>query len=228
MYPFYLPGSVLLFFSLTVGTPYLFYKIITVCKRFLDEIPIKGDAREKWALQVFFSRNSCRSLYSDFGYEWRYYKLLMLLQKLVIVAIFIFGVSTPLLVVFALGISHTIFAGLSMYSRPYKDMSVNALAIITLIVNATNAFCGFLLSIGVEIGNTLLLPLGVMNTALPTAFVFYAMVVDYFYEEKVKRQAREALKVCLCCCSFSRVRFLSLTHILSFTRPSFLPSIYPL
>lgn len=206
MYPFYLPGSLLLFFAMTVGTPYLFYKIITICKRYIEEIPIKGDLRDKWPIIVYFSRNSCRSLYSDFSYDWRYYKLTILLQKLVIVAIFIFGISQPFLVTASLALSHAIFACLSIYSRPYKQPVENALAVLCLLVNSTNAICALLVAIGVDLGNKMLLALGVLNVVMPVLFILGAMVSTYYHDLRVAKEAEEALKV-----SFNKVEYLEFT-----------------
>jgi hypothetical protein len=117
-----------------------------------------------------------------------------LLQKLVIVAISIFGISTPLLIVLALGISHGLFAALSIYSRPYKQGVENALAILCLLINCANCICGFLIHIGMDIANTLLIPLGLLNVVLPVSFIMIAIGVDYYQDQKFQKAARLAIK----------------------------------
>lgn len=171
MYPFYLPGSVLIFFASTLGIPWLFHKLVTTITRYLNEIPVKASNEEKWRLQVFMSLNSCAALYYDFNYRWRYYKIIMLVQKLMIVAIFIFGEAQPLILVVGLVFSQMAFAVLSVFNRPYCYTMINILSTTCLLVNGLNAMVAFLVTLGVPIpyygawlivGGNIVLPVSVI------------------------------------------------------------------
>lgn len=106
-------GILLLIVTSTIGTPYLFYRVIHVCEKYLNTISLpdtKESISNQWNQRVYLSRNSCRTLYSDFNYRWRFYKLFMLFQKLVIVAIFIFAMEIPLVLLFALAFRYIRFS----------------------------------------------------------------------------------------------------------------------
>jgi hypothetical protein len=188
-------GTMLMFFAFTLGAPWLFYKIIYVCKRYISEIPSKGNEHERWKMQVFLSRNSCRSLYADFEFRWRYYRLIILIQKLIIVAIFIYGVSQPLILVFAMALSHTSFAMLSIYSRPYSHHMENLLAMSCLLINAANAACAFAITLGYTIPDMVIGPIGLLNIALPIAFVVGALVFGAAQDKILRQEAKAILKV---------------------------------
>lgn len=64
--------------SLTLGLPYLYFKVITVCKRFLDEIPVKGTQKEKWAVQAYFSMSRMSNNISVCVFKYLYLLFLML------------------------------------------------------------------------------------------------------------------------------------------------------
>ncbi|KAI9144920.1 hypothetical protein BKA69DRAFT_1052073 [Paraphysoderma sedebokerense] len=198
IYPYYLPGAVLMFITITVGVPLIFYKLISVSTRYVTEIPAEGDTpTEKWRSQCLSSSNSCRSLYSMFRYRWRYYKLFAIIHKLALVAIFIYGTNNSFLLVASLAASHSLFAALSIYSSPYVSKAEDFLATSCLLVNAANAIIALLIAMNYKLSSEIAYAVAILNIAAPILAVcvgFYAEYRDYQKMQERKRQKMEDLE----------------------------------
>lgn len=93
--PYYGPGAAMLLVIIGFGVPFLYYRLIYLSTKLVHSIPpestfdVQGDAAV-WFLQMQLSTNLCRALYYGFKYKWRYYSLLILFVKMLVVAVYVF------------------------------------------------------------------------------------------------------------------------------------------
>ncbi|KAJ1515449.1 hypothetical protein HMI54_001360 [Coelomomyces lativittatus] len=189
---YYVPGSILAVFSIIIGFPWLFYKLILISSRFVSELPVRRGYRkeERWKSQCKVTSSSCRSLYTMFEYKWRNYKLITLIHKLIVVAVFTLGGGNSFAVICALVASHSAFAIMSIYSRPYINKGEDILAIVCLFINVLNAVIALLVALGFNIP-TYVSPIVItLNTVFPTATIILGLYFQYL-EEKAERKLEE-------------------------------------
>ncbi|KNE65727.1 hypothetical protein AMAG_09708 [Allomyces macrogynus ATCC 38327] len=171
IYPFYLPGALFAVVTIVIGIPWLYYRLIAVSARFIRELPARTDDPDlKWR-------------------EQKYYKLVLLLHKIIIVSVFIFADKNSFAVICVLTASHSLFALLSLYSRPYIKLYEDVLATLCLLVNVGNAIVTLFIALGYTIPTwaTILVPgLNIAAPSLVLAFGFYMQYRDW------KRKKAEA------------------------------------
>jgi hypothetical protein len=115
----------------------LFYRITSTSISFLDKIPIltrEKDAR--WILACTYSNNSCKSLYGVFEHRWygkipyssimysvfvyrRYFNFILLIQKLLILCIYVFARNVPIAIASSMGLVQTAFALMAIKAQPF-------------------------------------------------------------------------------------------------------------
>lgn len=102
----------------------MFYILIRVHARILKQLPVPEsvtDDDKRWEFRIHASSNSGKSLYHQFELNWRYFKVLLVIQKLILVAmtIFVFGMQTMMAV--AVTVIHAVFFFFFMYTAPYES-----------------------------------------------------------------------------------------------------------
>ncbi|KAI9168208.1 hypothetical protein H9P43_007580 [Blastocladiella emersonii ATCC 22665] len=188
IYPFYLPGALISLVTIVIGIPWLYYKLIRVSARFVSELPTRStDPTAKWKEQCALTSSSCRSLYTMFEVKWKYYKLVTLVHKLLIVAVLIFGNSYSFALICALTATHSLFALTSMVSRPYVRVGEDALATVCLLVNVGNAVVALLIALNFYVPSWAAILVAGLNLVFPTA----ALCIGFYIERK-EAAAKEA------------------------------------
>ncbi|KAI9218193.1 hypothetical protein BC828DRAFT_407818 [Blastocladiella britannica] len=190
IYPFYLPGAIISLFTIVIGIPWLFYKLIRLSSRFLTEFPADAnDSKEKWKQQVKLSTSSCKSLYNGFEFRWRYYKLVTIIHKLLIVGVLIFSNNYSFALICALTATHSLFAVTSIMSRPYVRKTEDLLAIICLLINVGNALLALMVALAYNVPSWIGPLIGVLNIILPGATLVIGLRMDA--REERERKAAE-------------------------------------
>lgn len=193
MFFYYFPGSILSVFSITFGIPILFYRLISESVAIISQIPTNKHLHDdlKWAVQCKATSSSCRSLYTMFEKRWRYYKLINLIHKLMVVSVFVFVQknSFPLLCIVT-GL-HTIVAFMSAYFRPYVHNYEDFLATLCLFVNAINAVVSILIAISISLPDWISPTLIALNTVLPTAAIILGFYLDYKDGKREEQKQKE-------------------------------------
>ncbi|RKP17629.1 hypothetical protein ROZALSC1DRAFT_30593 [Rozella allomycis CSF55] len=210
---YYTPGAILMLISFTIGVPYLFHRVISISTSVIQQLPINVDDQSiKWKIMVHTTNSSCKSLFAMFEHKWKNYKLLLVLQKLIIVSVFIFARDLPFPLVCLMFVTQTVFAGLAIYSQPYisrievklnltgsKDFS----SLSCCIISALNAVVAFLISFKdnfptifpYTIPEYIIYPLGVLNSIVPIGAAVLVIAYGFIYPEKnVIEQLQEAEK----------------------------------
>jgi len=78
-----------------------------------------NEKKEIWQIQINLSTNPVRALYYSFHYNARYFKILILFYKLLLVAITISLFNEPVIVLSLVSVLHVLLLGLLALSRPY-------------------------------------------------------------------------------------------------------------
>lgn len=179
IYPYYLPGAILMLFVLTFGTPWIFYRLIKITTRFVSKIPNgigDEDPEFSWRLQMDLSKNICQSLYYGYEYKWRYYNLIKTFQKMSIVLLFAVMVySSNIALMFAASIIYLVYTIMAMIHLPYQTKMENALNIICFLLNAMNTVIVLLIAYEVNVPELLIWPVSALCLALPIFIVLYGM-----------------------------------------------------
>lgn len=180
MYRYYLPGALLMMAMITFGTPFLFHKLITITTKFVSKIPnMVGDEDPEfsWRLQMELSKNICRSLYYGFAYKWRYYNLILTLQKMLIVAFFSFMIYSSKMVIFGVAsFIYLIFAVVAFVSFPYQTQLENILITTCFVLNAVNTVIALLLVLNVNVPEICIWPLLAANIGIPILIILYGII----------------------------------------------------
>lgn len=126
-----IPVAVIAGLAITIGTPLLFYRLVVKHTRLLENIPAEGSDQEKWEIWCSTTRNSAKMLYYGFEYKWRFFRILLVIQRLVlsVVTIFLFRESTILM--YITFIVHAIYFLCTFFVRPYRNLGVDGMAIGT-------------------------------------------------------------------------------------------------
>ena len=171
---FYIPGVLLTLCMITVGVPYMFYNLTHRHVAMYESLDIyeKNKAEEKkqkqmarrgifkhaekeynphelddlWRRRVRRAvRNRAKNLYSDFQYKWRYWKLVVMGFKFLIVFVpFVVdllqarGVHHVTLTPILMLVIHAAMFLLSLYAHPYIDKRPDMLSIAISFANVFN------------------------------------------------------------------------------------------
>eukprot|EP00835_Amoeboradix_gromovi_P001002 NODE_39_length_29903_cov_0.529057.p3 type:complete len:567 gc:universal NODE_39_length_29903_cov_0.529057:11149-9449(-) len=181
IYPFYFPGIFICVISVTFGIPYLYYKLITVSTKFVKEIPtFVSDVEDQWMIQAKASKNSCKSLYSAFERRFRYYKLFMIMHRLLVVITFVFASTDKTSVGITFGITciHGVALVINAYSRPFFSRTEDFLCLSCVGVNTVNGVITICLALGIYVSELTIYIVGFLNIALPVLFVIAGVLLQ--------------------------------------------------
>ena len=82
-----------------IGVPVLYFRLIKTATKLVGQLPVPEDAKEdkelSWDYQMHTSNNICRGLYYGFKFRARHYMILQTLEKMVVIAIFVFAIYFP-------------------------------------------------------------------------------------------------------------------------------------
>jgi hypothetical protein len=165
---FYIPGVILTLAMFTLGVPYMFYNltrrhvamyesldIYVVDKKASASTPAARrvaaaqsrsaysalELEDLWRRRVQrAARNRAKNLYADFEYRWRYWKLIILAMKFLVVVVdvlktvFPSHVAAPALMLTI----HVVMFFFVFFARPYIDNKPNMLAIAISFANVFN------------------------------------------------------------------------------------------
>ncbi|KAJ1332796.1 hypothetical protein BSLG_008425 [Batrachochytrium salamandrivorans] len=169
--PYYGPGAVLMFFVICIGVPYIYYRLTALATKLVRNIPpnplLAHTPAQIWRLQMQLSTNLCRGLYYGFKFNWRYYSLVSLGQKIAVVAIFVFTVLFP-------------------------SRLLNMLNATCLFLNSLNATISLLIGLNIySFPSSVLYILASLNLALPVGLMIYLIVVDVKRTRELKKEIKE-------------------------------------
>eukprot|EP00992_Anisonema_acinus_P010656 TRINITY_DN6746_c0_g1_i1.p1 TRINITY_DN6746_c0_g1~~TRINITY_DN6746_c0_g1_i1.p1 ORF type:complete len:502 (-),score=71.68 TRINITY_DN6746_c0_g1_i1:73-1578(-) len=136
---FFWPAAIMMVLCFVLGIPGLFLVLIRGSSAKLKEYPLDPQhggtipETKKWLLFVVESKNASKSLYSAFTFHWRYWELLMLCYKLLIVVIAIFlaevtMVADSFVAMAFMGLAHGGWALFTGLSCPYQHKIENRLS----------------------------------------------------------------------------------------------------
>jgi len=154
----------------------------------------RADIDLQWAMRVKKSQNNkARNLYADFEYEWRYWKLIILGQKFVLVVLNIlmagygsaFGAAVSMCVV------HGFMLGLTMFAAPYMDHRPDYLAVSISFANLFNMILAALAFSGFAMPEEMVYALLVVNLFFPIA----ALIAGWIRHKHDKKVAREKNRI---------------------------------
>eukprot|EP00834_Sanchytrium_tribonematis_P001426 NODE_35_length_36362_cov_0.944434.p2 type:complete len:708 gc:universal NODE_35_length_36362_cov_0.944434:7746-9869(+) len=89
VYPYLFPSSFIIFALVSIGLPFLYYKLVNICYIYLQELP-KYNISEKsqdWGVASKLSSNCCNSLYCNLNEKFKDFKLMMLAFRLLVVIV---------------------------------------------------------------------------------------------------------------------------------------------
>eukprot|EP00003_Mantamonas_plastica_P028940 TRINITY_DN676_c2_g1_i18.p2 TRINITY_DN676_c2_g1~~TRINITY_DN676_c2_g1_i18.p2 ORF type:complete len:576 (+),score=111.56 TRINITY_DN676_c2_g1_i18:1008-2735(+) len=189
IYPFYVPAGALIFFCFTIGMPLLWHKLTNISEKFLNEMPADGITNaEKWNERQEMTENSASSLYGQYEYGWRYYKLYLMVQRLILVAISVYFNNNPYVATLLMSCIHGLFTGLSMYSRPYISDVLDFVATATNWSLMCNSLFALALTMGINLNNDHALGLILTNIGLPILGLCFGSLVHIRREKEMENR----------------------------------------
>ena len=195
IYVYFLPGAVLMLVCFTLGVPLLFHSLIKTISKFLKQIRITDKSGEEiWHIQTLVSKNSCSSLYKSFVLKWKYYKLFLMIYRLLIVVIFVFLNSWASSVVTSISLffAHSLAFIFSLYSSPYSNKSEQFLFFTAICNNIINCILVITKASDVNIEDSLLPGVIVFYTATPVIMFLIGFWIDRRRAKKLFAISQEA------------------------------------
>eukprot|EP01012_Entosiphon_sulcatum_P031487 TRINITY_DN3986_c0_g1_i1.p1 TRINITY_DN3986_c0_g1~~TRINITY_DN3986_c0_g1_i1.p1 ORF type:complete len:925 (-),score=104.87 TRINITY_DN3986_c0_g1_i1:24-2798(-) len=203
--PYFWPASGLTLLGFAICIPVLYYKMIKyVTRRLIHEFPLDTELvvpqspAERWYLIVYQSQNVAWPMYKSFEQPWRYWRLLLLLQKLVVVILSL-AVSRvakfPALLV--LTIFYIMFFVLVASSRPYISRPEVVVAAILAFILPINSLFALLLErnvINKESWKIPILILLILNVSTPV-LALLLILLDMKSTKKVVKGKLEAMGI---------------------------------
>jgi len=177
------------------GVPVMYFLIIEGHCMMFSKVKCEGDTpEEKWLKTMSNTDNSAKSLYEMFECDWRYYKLIQNLQKLILV------VATVSLYTYAsaacglTSVTHGTFFFASIYSQPYIATATDLMGTLCLFCDLGTSFIG-ILQVMKPKGDSDIPPIvwplvGALNVILPVAAGTAGAV--YAYQQYAIRSEGEA------------------------------------
>ena len=162
---FYVWTSALMVVGFVLLVPYLFYSLIAHHTKILKQIPIdatkladaataapptrwrrllclrspgQSEVALAWDYRVAKTRNRAKSLYEHFEWEYRYFRLVLLLHRLLLVCVaLLIPASAVLACALSIGI-HAAFLLLTATQQPYLNPAADALSAAAALANLAN------------------------------------------------------------------------------------------
>ena len=189
IYKYFLPGSILMLAGFTIGVPFLFYKLVKIISKFLLQIRVSDKQGEDvWAVQSHLSNNSCSSMYKSFVMNWKYYKLVLMGYRLLVVLIFVFlsSLEYNIAASVCLFMAHVGALLFTIKSQPYASLSIQLLYYCIILVNIIN--CGLVITnaSGIILQDSLIPFIVTLNAVLP--ILMYTL--GYYVDRKRMKELR--------------------------------------
>ena len=195
---YYLPGSVLFAFFISLGMPFLYYKLVTVCNKMIQLMPLKPIPEEidEWHVKSFVSKNCCSSLYKGLKEKQKDFKLVMLAYRLLIVSVIAFtytaNIKNDAFVFIIITFVHLIGLICSIYFKPFISTSHNLLLIAMQLINVVLAGITGLLAFQVELPSIIFTILPFLFIGIPFLLCSIGGAIDIFYYRKRKKNPKYA------------------------------------
>ena len=188
--PYFLPGALLLLVVFSLGVPYLYYRLVKLVNEFLLKIRVMESATNEWLVKIKASKNSCAQMYNSFESKWKYFKLALIVYRLMIVSCFVFLITLNFrsTAIIAICCIHCVAILFAIYSRSYYHKSNQF--VVYAIIGMNIIACALVISGsngGGGVSDSLLYPTSVLNFLIPIS----AFLVGYILD---KRQAKKLLK----------------------------------
>jgi hypothetical protein len=135
-----------------------------------------GDKAEIWNYQMENSKNICRNLYMGFQYKYRHYQIFLFLQKMLVVALSIFGFAFPDKILIVFMCFYLIFGLISLVLRPYFSKFSNALEVTCFCLNVIATGFGIAVSYGIYIPSYSWIILGIVEFGIPVVFLIAEVI----------------------------------------------------
>ena len=178
IYQFFYPSMILLLLIATIGIPILYFKIVNVISRILKTVPVnKTDEDKAWEERTKLSHNSSKTMYNAFESKWKYYKIVLIFYRLLVVLSFTFFDTLNLTqnAGISLCVVHFIAFAFSLVSRPYINNSEDQTFICTILLNLSNAI---VIAFGAFDSNSipswLVYPMAILNVIVPASILIFA------------------------------------------------------
>jgi hypothetical protein len=141
--PLFLPISLIMGIPIAFGMPFLFYKLISLHVKELKQIHhATGNKDERWEFRVNTTKNNARTLYQLFERKYKYTKVALIVQKLLVV----FFITVLHAVVRASTVTSTILHLMMLmllgFTQPYISRALDLLSTTTFAAVATLAITG--------------------------------------------------------------------------------------
>ena len=188
IHPYFLPGGLLLLMVFSFGVPFLYYRLVKLVNEFLLKIRVMETATNEWLVKIKASKNSCSQMYNSFESKWKYFKLALIMYRLLIVSCFVFLVTLDkrniaVILICCIHCSAMLFA---IYSRSYYNKSNQF--VVYAVVGMNIIACVLVISStgGNQVSETLVYPTSILNFLVPIIAFSVGYIVD-------KRQAKKLL-----------------------------------
>lgn len=94
IYPFFMPGSLLILMTFTIGVPILYYRLVKIVMNFIQQIEVLESHYTNWESKTRASDNSCKQIYQSYHEKWKFFKIALIFYRLLVVSFFVFLGST--------------------------------------------------------------------------------------------------------------------------------------
>lgn len=218
---FYIPGVILTLCIFTLGVPYMFYNLTRRHVEMYESLDIyvadkaagatpgarklggpkaqpaysRLELEDLWRRRVQRAvRNRAKSLYSDFEYRWRYWKLIILATKFVVVVVdvlktvFPAAIAAPSLML----VIHACMLALLYVSHPYLDNKHNFFALTISFANVFNYSLVLTVALRIPAEPWMLPLLLVVNLVLPPLAILAGWYLNQRKTESMNAKLREA------------------------------------
>ena len=139
---------------------------------------------EKWNFRARATKNSAKSLYSAFELNWRYYKVLLIFQKLILVAITIFILGWEVGMAISVTSIHFVFFLFFAWTTPYVSTVMDFLGNTTSLTLAGASLIAALLSFSINVPKSVILLVLILAATLP----FFAIGMGWFINKRRERK----------------------------------------
>eukprot|EP00727_Mastigamoeba_balamuthi_P002482 m51a1_g12230 hypothetical protein (569) ;mRNA; f:75498-78484 len=162
--------------------------VVTLVKyhtHFIQQLKVTGEeVEDRWKQRISLSRNSAKSLYLAFELKWRYYKVALLVQKLVVVVVTIFLELIPKMCAICLTVLYTASFLLGAISQPYIHRALDFIATASALALILSSATATALAYGANVPGVLLIVVTVLNFALPVLELWKCR--NGYYKERLR------------------------------------------
>jgi len=149
----FVPAAGLISLSFILGVPYMYYSIINGHCQMLSKVKCDDDHRdleenknfnEIWRRNMGYTDNSAKTLYEMFEQKWRYYKLLQILQKAILVMVTVMMVEWATEAIIISSSLHAVAFFAAAFSNPYISSATDYMASLCMFCDMGMGVVGIL------------------------------------------------------------------------------------